>query len=455
MAEESRGPFREKSLERLSSPERLDQLLRVVDRKSWVPLVALAGLVSFVVAWSVIGRVPVNVEGKGILGSPRKIVECEAPADGHLAELLVRVGDVAEAGQVLARLRRTDLEKELALEREKKEDLAARIRAVRLPVLESLGSAGALAAPDPQDDVGNYIRTFRALAEALREKELEDLAQEERRLEEQWTLARDLAKSRKERLEAQKKLVAEGIVASETLVGIEALLVDGLSKMSDVESKRRDMRMHQLESEERYLDRIARISDREQHYADVNRRISLLEIALEEGSTIRAERAGRVVEISASVGEYLEAGDRVGSMAIGDEGRPGESLAYFRVKDGKRLLPGMPIQVTPDTVERERYGAIVGTVTSISPFPVTLAEAEKVVGSREMAEALVSGGYRIQVIAELESDPATFSAYRWTSSRGPDFTITAGTTTTARVAVEERAPITFVIPILKTAAGID
>jgi HlyD family secretion protein len=115
----------------------------------------------------------------------------------------------------------------------------------------------------------------------------------------------------------------------------------------------------------------------------------------------------------------------------------------------------MPIQVTPDSVERERYGAIVGTVRSISPFPVSLAEAENVVGSREMAEALVSGGYRIQVVADLEADPSTFSEYRWSSSRGPDFAITAGTTTRARVAVEERAPITFVIPILKAAAGID
>ena len=58
MAEKS--PFRKKSLERLSSPERLDQLLRVIDRKSWIPLLAASILIVILLGWSVFGRVPVN-----------------------------------------------------------------------------------------------------------------------------------------------------------------------------------------------------------------------------------------------------------------------------------------------------------------------------------------------------------------------------------------------------------
>jgi HlyD family secretion protein len=61
----------------------------------------------------------------------------------------------------------------------------------------------------------------------------------------------------------------------------------------------------------------------------------------------------------------------------------------------------------------------------------------------------------MQVVAALETDPSTYSKFRWSSSRGPEMKITAGTTTTARVAVERRAPITFVLPFLRAAAGID
>jgi HlyD family secretion protein len=94
-------------------------------------------------------------------------------------------------------------------------------------------------------------------------------------------------------------------------------------------------------------------------------------------------------------------------------------------------------------------------VVSISEYPVTLSEAWKAVGNREVAETLIAGGHRMQVVAELERDPESFSGLRWSSSRGPRLRITAGTTATARVAVERRAPITFVLPFLRSAAGID
>ncbi|NES67365.1 MAG: NHLP bacteriocin system secretion protein, partial [Okeania sp. SIO2D1] len=48
----------------------------------------------------------------------------------------------------------------------------------------------------------------------------------------------------------------------------------------------------------------------------------------------------------------------------------------------------------------------------------------------------------------------TFSGYQWSSSKGPQQKLTAGTTTTTRVRVEERAPITFVLPILREWSGI-
>ena len=108
MAGGGQGPFRQKSLERLSSPERLDQLLAVVDRKSWLPLLALAILVLCLIAWSVLGHVPVNAHGRGILVRPGEMVEIESPGDGYLASLEVAEGDEVGPGQLLARIARPD-----------------------------------------------------------------------------------------------------------------------------------------------------------------------------------------------------------------------------------------------------------------------------------------------------------------------------------------------------------
>ncbi len=64
------------------------------------------------------------------------------------------------------------------------------------------------------------------------------------------------------------------------------------------------------------------------------------------------------------------------------------------------------------------------------------------------------GGGKIEAIAQLQLNSETFSGYKWSSSQGPELAISPGTTTTVRVTVEERSPITFVLPILREWSGI-
>jgi HlyD family secretion protein len=454
MAEQLRGPFREKSLERLSSPERLDQLLRAVDRKSWLPLWTLAVLVVILVAWAVFGQVPVNVHGKGILVRPREVVEVQSPGAGYLTELRVRVDQVVEAGEVVGVIARPDLDKQLELQRAKARELAEQSEAAALLRLQQNNLEHGL--PELAGrDFANNLEASRALAELLREKELQSLRKEREELQEQIELAKKLREALGTRLDGQRKLYDSGIISREALDDTEESHMEALARVSSLQAQLRQLRTRELEVEEQCLSRLQRIADREQDIADVNREIARLEHLLRKQGQIVSEHRGRILELSATVGEFLEPGARVGSMAVNDPASPLVSLTYFTVRDGKRLDPGLRIHVTPDTVERERFGSIVGRVTSLSAFPVTLAEAEKVVGNPEVAEALISGGYRMQVYAELERDPTTQSGFRWSSSRGPKMTFSAGTTTTARVAVDRRPPISFVLPFLKSAAGID
>lgn len=59
--------FRKEALERLSSPEQLDQLMQIVTPRSLLPLLALGGLLGCGLIWSVIGRIPVTTTGQGAL----------------------------------------------------------------------------------------------------------------------------------------------------------------------------------------------------------------------------------------------------------------------------------------------------------------------------------------------------------------------------------------------------
>ena len=49
--------FREKSLERVSSPEQLDDYIRVTTPSVWLVLLALVILLAGILAWSVFGTV--------------------------------------------------------------------------------------------------------------------------------------------------------------------------------------------------------------------------------------------------------------------------------------------------------------------------------------------------------------------------------------------------------------
>ena len=86
---------------------------------------------------------------------------------------------------------------------------------------------------------------------------------------------------------------------------------------------------------------------------------------------------------------------------------------------------------------------------------MTREGAAAVVGNAEIIEGLASDkSSLIQVSSKLTLDPNTVSGYKWSSSKGPETQISSGTTTVVRVKVEERAPITFVLPILRSTSGV-
>jgi hypothetical protein len=57
-------------------------------------------------------------------------------------------------------------------------------------------------------------------------------------------------------------------------------------------------------------------------------------------------------------------------------------------------------------------------------------------------------------VTSLQRDPHTPSGYDWGGGTGPDLQLSAGTTTEVSVMVEDRQPISYVIPLLRDLSGI-
>src|SRR6185503_4772341 len=136
---------------------------------------------------------------------------------------------------------------------------------------------------------------------------------------------------------------------------------------------------------------------RENQRAELQARIAQNEIQLSKSGDIVSEYSGRVTEVFAATGQVIPAGGSVLSLEIEDPGAALVSLLYFPVSDGKKIQAGMPIQVIPTTVERQRFGGIVGNVVSVSPLPVTREGALSTVGNSDVLRDIMGDGAYVEV----------------------------------------------------------
>jgi HlyD family secretion protein len=175
---------------------------------------------------------------------------------------------------------------------------------------------------------------------------------------------------------------------------------------------------------------------RENELRELNNSIARLELRIEHESKILCDSQGTILEVAVQPGQVLGMGLRVGTIEMDDPNGRLTNLAFFSVRDGKRIAIGSQAHVTPTTVQREREGSIIGTVHRVSPFPITQESVINNVGNEEIAKTLLQQGGAIEVEIELQRDPSSYSGFRWTS-KGPEKKFSAGTTTTVRVTIEE------------------
>ena len=287
-----------------------------------------------------------------------------------------------------------------------------------------------------------------------------------------------LDKHFKERYDSFESLRKDGIISNDAALNARQDYINNQVQIADLELQIHESELQQLRAEESFqqqLDLVANLQtqlrdleikaqeiDQQQletnsatalQIQEVERTIARYEEDLRTKSQIVNEYTGRILEITASAGQIVSAGQRMGAIETEDPHGKLLAVGYFQVSDGKKIEPGMDVRISPATVERERYGSILGKIVSVSPFPVTTEAITNVVGNAEVAQVLSAGGTKIEVFADLSTDPSSLSGYRWTSGKGPDIKITAGTTGGLRTTVEYRRPITFIIPILRRWSG--
>jgi len=199
-----------------------------------------------------------------------------------------------------------------------------------------------------------------------------------------------------------------------------------------------------------------RANGRRQQISERRLELRRLDAEIQRSSDVLAPVDGCVNDLRVQPGNVVQPGQVVIELDAGQQGTGLESLAFFAAQDAKRIQVGQAVQVTPDTTRAQRHGAIQGTVLSVHRLPVSEEALLNRLGSRSLVEALTrrGGGALIEVRTRLKRDPSTYSGYDWGGGAGPRLKLSAGTPTQVRVLVEQRQPISYLVPILRDLSGI-
>ncbi len=480
MSEKKRSIFRQQALELLSSPERLDRLMQVVSPKDWLPLGGIVVFGVLGVLWSVFGNIPITVTGKGVLINPRRIVQLQSPIFGELKSLSIRNGQCVNKDEILAIIDPSDKKQQLQQQRDKLTQLKQQIQKSTL-LRQQKTQLETETITAERISLKQRLQDAQKLTPRLQEDGLNSISQQRRSLQQSLRDAEELTPLLQQRVTKQRELQKLGAISQEQVLQAEQEYRQSRQQIPEIQAQLQQLRLQETELQQKYRENLNNITQinaelerldtrskqLEQDNLEANNReknqiqevqqaIARLAKEVADKSIIKSPHAGCLVEITVSVGQYFNLGTRLGTLQTRAKAREMMSVSYFAVEDGKKIRSRMPILITPNTVKRTRFGGIVGEITEVSPFPVTSEGATSVVGNPEVVKQLMSeGGGKIEAIAQLKLDSKTFSGYSWSSSDGPQLEISPGTTTTVRVTVEERSPISFVLPILREWSGIN
>lgn len=409
--------FRKVSLEKLSSPEQLDQLLKVTTPKSWIALFGLFGIIIASLIWGIFGSIPIKVNGQGILMKSGGLMNIHHVGSGTIQDIKVRPGDVIEKGTVVARVAQLSLVNEINENRIKLNELQAE-----------------------KDLVEMYTSTNKDLRSKY--------------LNQQTNNILEMIKNDKKQLEflsskiiSLEELYKAGGITKQVLFDAKQEYEALKQNIANNQNKLKEINIQTLD--------VSKTTQRERSSIELNieelkRKIVQLEQDIELNSNVVSPYSGRIIEVVVNVGMLINPYTTILSLEpIGKGIKNIESILYVPSTKGKNIQIGMNVQISPGTVEKEEYGFILGRVTFVSEYPSTTQGMVNILGNENLVASLLENGPVIEVRADLIPSSKTYSGYKWTSKSGAPVKIMSGTLCEGIVIEKKQRPISLVIPLVK------
>jgi HlyD family secretion protein len=383
---DNKGIFRKVALERLSSPDKLDQLIQVVSGKAWLVLTLIVFLVTAIILWSIFGRIDIEVQAEGVLLRTGGILNIYSFITGEVTDVAVRPGANVERGDVIARIMAPEILSQMYLLKQQ--------------------------ISDKKISYETQLQHFNLLQEQLQ----------------------SAVKNLKDRLKQREILFNKGLLTKDKLLEISAMLQTKIAELDKINLDRLAAK-----------DELDQLQDKRQSLKDERFRVSRID----------SPYTGKIVEVKVKDDQLVESGSKIASLElIGKNIKNLEATIYVSYNEGTKITKGMDALISPNIVEAEEYGTMLGKVISVSMYPLSSEAMLNDIGNEDLVKRLTESGPKYAVSVDLKVDVNTVSGYAWTSSEGPPLKISSGTVCSAFILLEHRAPISFVLPFLKKTFGV-
>ncbi len=411
------GFFRKAALEKLSTPEKLDQLIKVTSPKGWITLLTIALVLGTGITWSFLGNVKTKLNVVGVLLGG-EIHEVVATSQGQLVKLNVEIGDAINEGDVVAFIEQPELFQQI-------EEVKASLkeREFELQRLLSYGSKDTRI----QEELVVQQRSSIELQIASDKKMLTFLSNQ---------------------LETEKNLLKKGLITKSQVANTEQQIEASKNSIERLKAQKVQTSSQKLNLG---FDLQQKINLNKQRIAEAERRLKHLEERYTIQTEIKSAYAGEVVEILTDSGVIVGQGAPLFKLKNQKQASDNRlrGVLYIPSQDGKKIKEGMQALVVPSTVQPQEYGFMKGKITYVSDFPITQKGMMMTVKNDQLVRGLLSGGALFEVYVEFEKDENAYSGFQWTSAKGPNILINEGTSCMGKITVKSEPPIAMVVPALK------
>lgn len=406
----------DKKIEKQTNDEDFLSPVKVVSSGIRYFLISILFLTLVVLLWGILGKVPVNVNGIGMIFSKSQEKTINTNYSGIVAEFYKLKGDTIHQGDRLLRLDEFD-------------------------ILQTIDETQL----DLNQQYNNDSIRWISLLEEKRQK-IQSMQQGKEKINKTIASTKDKITYYEKFYKEQRELLEKGIITEIELKNTEFNLQELKISLTEQNAGLNDLNYE----EKLYNNNIEQqLNQLKSGIIVLQEKLKNLSNKNERYSYITSIYDAVIQEVLVNKNEVIGENRKIYTIKLLND----ESDVYVDVfipyDETTKVDKRSDVVVAPFNVDKNRYGQIVGKIAEMNEFPATQEFMSNLLVNEDMVKLVSSQGPVYYCKVTLEKDAHTISGLKWTSRKGAPFKINSGMICDIEIRTDYVSPVSFVIPWIK------